>query len=410
MAVENIYETTTTCKLCRSSALESILDLGEQPPANSIYEVNSPPPPKVPLRLSFCGNCMTVQITDIIEPRFLFSNYVWVTGTSKVALKYSYEFAEKALTHCGVTNPFVVEVASNDGTFLCRFQEKGCHVLGIDPAENLARAASKVGVPTKAEFFNRKSANKLIDDQGFADIVIARNIIPHVKEVHSVIEGISMLLNQNGTGIIEFHDSRMILEELQYDYIYHEHLFYFSLKSIGNLLQRHGLEIYDITRSPISGGSWVIYFSNEPRKKTNMLKQAEKQEIESGVNTLEKWLEFSRKVQSHKQSLHEVMAKTGRKVLAYGASARSSTLLNFCEINHQHISAVIDRNPLKHGMLTPGSQIPVISYEDGIKLAKIQDHVLLLAWNFQEEVIEDLRNAGYKGQFIIPLPGKPRII
>ncbi len=405
-----IYETIHECRICLSSNLLEILDLGNQPPANSLYLPEAEEPPSIPLRLVLCRACGTAQIGESVDPQYLFSSYVWVTGTSKTAVEYSSRFTKEALNRCTTGTPFVLEIASNDGTFLRRFQENGCRVLGIDPADNLARAASDAGVPTLARFFNEELASQLLQEQGPADIVIARNVIPHVKEIHSVIDGISILLDENGMGIIEFHDSRLIQDELQYDYIYHEHLFYYSLGSIVNLLRRHGLEIFDVDRSLISGGSWVIYFSQAQKVKSTALKRAEKEEQQSGVNTLKKWLAFSRNARSLRGRLMDIICASKIKILAYGASARSSTLLNYCGIDHQHISAVIDRNPLKHGMLTPGSKIPIISYEEALPLLKEQERILLLAWNFQDEIVEDLRNSGYKGQFIIPLPGEPRIL
>jgi hypothetical protein len=409
VAVAPIFETIKECRICYSFNLKEILDLGIQPPANSIYLPETEDPQSIPLRLLFCQECGTAQLGESVDPHYLFRKYLWVTGTSKTALDYSYSFAREALNRCKKEKPFVVEIASNDGTFLKRFLENGCQVLGIDPAENIAQIASESGVPTSVNFFNERLATKLREEHGSAEIVIARNVIPHVKDIHSVIEGISILLDVNGTGIIEFHDSRLIQDELQYDYIYHEHLFYFSLSSIGHLLRRHGLKIYDVGRSSISGGSWVVYFSRNSKEKSSTLMKAELEEKRSGINTQDSWLAFSNKAKSHRDQLNEIIRASKNKILAYGASARSSTLLNFCGINYEHISAAIDKNFLKHGMQTPGSKIPIISYEEGLMLLKENNLILLLAWNFREEVVGNLRNSGFKGQFLYPLPGEPFI-
>ena len=404
-----IYETIHECRICSSSKLHEIMDLGHQPPANSIYPPEAEEPPAIPLRLVFCHECSTTQIGESVDPQYLFSQYVWVTGTSSTAVDYSHQFARGALARCGMKTPFVVEIASNDGTFLKRFQEKDCRVLGIDPAENLAQEATNSGVSTTARFFNQELAAELLEEQGTANLVIARNVIPHVKEIHSVIKGISILLDLNGTGIFEFHDNRLIQEELQYDYIYHEHLFYYSLASIGKLLSWHGLEIFDVTRSPISGGSWVVYFSKSRKEKSIAFKNAEKEESQTGVNSLENWLRFRKNAELHKEQLREILSSSKKMILAYGASARSSTLLNYCRINHKHVLAIIDKNPLKHGMISPGSKIPIISYEEATPQLNNHDRILLLAWNFREEILDDLRKSGYKGKFIIPLPGDTRI-
>ena len=404
-----IYETTKTCRICGSGHLEELLNLGDQPPANSLYDPEDSTPPLVPLRLMFCKECTTVQIGESVNPQYLFSKYIWVTGTSKTAVEHSHYFFKKALSRSGKEKPYVVEIASNDGTFLKRFQEIGCRVLGVDPAENIAEVAIDNGIPTVKEFFNKDVAHQLLIDEGLVDIVIARNVIPHVKEIHSVIEGIYILMDQNSTGIIEFHDSGVILKELHYDSIYHEHLCFFSLKTICFLLRQHGLHVYDLVSSPISGGSWIIYFSKKNQSKSEAMKCIEEQEEKKGLNTIESWIDFAEESKQHKYKLQEMIFHHGKKILAYGASARSSTLLNYCEINHNHVSAIIDKNPLKHGLLTPGSRIPIISFEQGLREMVGNDRILLLAWNFEEEVISDLRSYNYTGEFIVPLPNKPRV-
>jgi SAM-dependent methyltransferase len=410
MALEGIFETSTNCRICYSDALHEIIDLGDQPPANSLYKMGAQAPPGIPLKLMFCKDCGTVQLSGTVDPEFLFNSYFWVTGTSKTAIEHSRRFADLALKHCKTDNPLVIEIASNDGTFLKRFQEKNCRVLGIDPAENLVQLASQSGIPTIPAFFNLDFAKEFVSENAPADIVIARNVIPHVKEIHSVIEGIATVLTPEGVGIIEFHDTKLILEELQYDYIYHEHLFYFTLNSIEHLLRKHGLYIYDLAASPISGGSHIIFFSKTEKIKTQAATLAFEQEKLSKVNELGGWISFRDRVMSHREKLLGLLAGRDKRALAYGASARSSTILNFCQIDHKHVLAIIDKNPLKHGLHTPGSDIPIISYETGASLAKEHDLVLLLAWNFQLEIISDLRKDDYGGKFLIPLSGDPTIV
>ena len=234
----SIFDTISCCRICGSTDLQEVLDLGLQPPANSFFQVDDPRPPEVPLRLLFCQACFTIQIDTNVDPGYLFSKYIWVTGTSSAAVEYSDRFAKEALRRCEKKAPFVVEIASNDGTFLRTFKNRGCRVLGIDPATNIAELATESGVSTLAEFFSKELASQLSKEHKAIDIVIARNVIPHVKNIHSVIEGIAVLLGHKGVGAIEFHDCRLIQEKIQYDYIYHEHLFYFSLQSIQALLKR----------------------------------------------------------------------------------------------------------------------------------------------------------------------------
>ena len=404
--MNQIYETINNCRVCNSIDIKEVLDLGNQPPANSLHKDNSDKPPLVPLRLLFCKDCCAVQLGETVDPEYLFNEYVWVTGTSSTAELYSRDFTKNALEVSGLKEPSVIEIASNDGTFLKCFQESGCEVLGIDPAKNIAEEASSRGIPTLSEFFSSELASDLVKNKGKADIVFARNVIPHVKAIHSIIEGINILMDDESTGIIEFHEAGLILKELHYDSIYHEHLFYFSLKTISFLLEKYDLFVFDVMPSPISGGSWVIYFSKTKRTKSKELNQAELSEEELGINDLETWLQFSRNVKDHAIKIKSLLPE--RRIMAYGASARSSTLLNYCGIGASNLVAIIDKNPLKHNLLSPGVEIPIISYEEGLEILKKEKDIFLLAWNFEEEIIKDLRKDGFTGNFIVPLPNDPR--
>ena len=257
------FESITRCRVCLSSKITQILDLGSQPPANSLRHPTEPEPSVVPLRLLFCEDCGLVQLGETVEPVELFENYVWVTATSETARQYSEIFAERALQRSEKPRPRVLEIASNDGTFLERFQERGCNVLGIDPARNIGAIATEKGIRNIEAFFGQAVGEEVLSAEGPFDIVVARNVIPHVKNIHSVILGIRQVLGAKSLGVIEVHDSRLIQDEIQYDYVYHEHLFYFSLKSVTSLLALHDLFVFDVERSPISGGSWVVYFSKK---------------------------------------------------------------------------------------------------------------------------------------------------
>ena len=403
-----IFEKITKCRICNSSKVDLFMDLTDQPPANSLRDKLDEDLPNIPLQLMHCLNCSTIQLSATVDPKYLFSHYVWVTGTSKTAKEYSKYFSLNVLQRSKIERPFVVEIASNDGTFLKDFAKNGCKVLGVDPAKNIAEMAEKEGVPTLAEFFNIDTANRIKEKNGRADIIFARNVIPHVKEVHSIIEGISNLLNEDGLGVIEFHYSQIILDELHYDSIYHEHLFFYSLKSMIFLLNKYELNPFDLTHSPISGGSLVIYFSKNQKEKTKELINSIKQESDKKTNELKTWQEFAIACKKHAIELKLIVEKYKSigPVIAYGASARSSTMLNYACLNSDVIDCVIDKNPLKHGRYTPGTNIPIISFEEGKKLFNKCGSILLLAWNFEKEITEELRANGYTGSIIVPLPNK----
>jgi hypothetical protein len=400
-----IFTEIDSCRICDSNDLHEVLNLGEQPPANTLRRELKDILPVAPLKLVHCANCLTVQLTTTVEPDYLFSHYVWVTATSATARSYSEIFCSEVLKRTKKSLPFVVEIASNDGTFLKKFQERECSVLGIDPAQNIAQKAAENGIPTVADFFNVNIARKLLKDHGHPGVVIARNVIPHVKEIHSIVEGLSELVDASGVVAIEFHYTKKIIDELHYDSIYHEHLFYFSIKSIEGLFNKYGFYSFDVFSSPISGGSLVLFFSKNKIKKTEDLEQMINSEDALCLNTLPKWKDFGEKSVAHSKNLKEIVDKYASKgaLVAYGASARSSTMMNFSRITKHQIDYVIDKNPLKQGLYTPGTDIPIVSYEDGIKDLSGKN-MLLLAWNFEKEVVQDLRSSGFKGDIIVPLP------
>lgn len=405
-----IYTEIDDCRLCSSKDLQDVLDLGDQPPANSLRKHLNESVPCAPLKLVQCGHCSAVQLTATVDPSYLFSQYVWVTATSATARTYSETYCTEVLNRSRVTSPFVVEVASNDGTFLKQFKDHGCQILGIDPAQNIATTASNAGIPTLPEFFDVTIARKILGEHQRPNIVMARNVIPHVKEIHSIVEGMSTLVDADGMVVIEFHYSKIIAEELHYDSIYHEHLFYFSIKSLAALFAQYGLYPFDAFASPISGGSLVLFFSKQQKELTTALDSLTEIEERSGLNESSTWQQFGEKSKLHAHQLKNIVAKYTKNgaLIAYGASARSSTLMNFAGISNSEIECIIDRNPIKHGLYTPGTNIPIISYEDGLKKLDGK-HLLLLAWNFEEEIVADLRASGFKGDIIVPLPNEVHI-
>jgi hypothetical protein len=404
-----LSETLRTCRICDSTAIEPILDLGTQPPANSLRRDRTASLPAIPLVLCRCAACGTVQLTETVSPDYLFRNYVWVTGTSQATRDYSAIFCERLAARCRPGRRFVVEVASNDGTFLQRFREIGDAVLGVDPAENIGTIARQQGVPTLTEFFGLAIAHDIVAEHGPADAVYARNVISHVANAKDVVAGIAHCLSDSGTGAIEFHCADAILGGLHYDSIYHEHLFYHSLHSIGRLIGQFGLTPFDVTVSPISGGSLVVYFSKEDRAPTPAYAQTLARERALGIAEEGPWREFARRCQSHRTALLTLVEdrkRAGKRIIGYGASARSSTLLNFCGIDYRHLDLIVDRSQLKHERYTPGTDILIADPAQGF--TRHPDIVLLLAWNFRDEIIAQIQaEQGWHGEVIVPLPGDP---
>lgn len=402
----------TECRVCKNQEIKEFLDLGDQPPANSLLKNAEEKEEVYPLSLSWCPNCNLVQLNHTLDPEDLFTEYVWVTETSQVAKVHAKSFYENITKR--VENPegsFVLEVASNDGTFLVPFIENNYKVLGVDPAKNIANIANERGIPTQAKFFGEEVAKEILEEHGPSKIIFARNVIPHVANLHDVIKGLSVCLDEKGILAIEAHYAKIILEELHYDSIYHEHLGYFTLKSMEALLNQFGLYVVDIEKSPISGGSLIYYIKKKQIENITVREQRNK-EVETKLNDLESWQDFTRKTYGHKEKLLEIldqMKQEGKRIIGYGASARSSTLLNFCRIGPKQVPIIADQNPLKHNKYTAGTHIPIKSPE--IVMETNPNCVFMLAWNFTNEISEILKTKyGFQGKCIIPLPNDPKII
>jgi len=367
---------------------------------------------KFPLTLVFCSMCSLVQIRETVSKEILFKRYVWVTGTSKTAREFSEEFYMYIAKFFTSEKFFAIEIASNDGTFLKPFKQAGHKVLGVDPAENIAKIANDIGIHTINKFFDSNTANSLVDEYGEADCVFARNVVPHTEDLHGVIAGMGRCLKSNGVGAIEFHYTQSILDETQYDSIYHEHLSYFSLSSICYLLEKHNLHAFDILESPISGGALIVYFSKDKRTVSKRFEEKKSCEKKTGISKKEKWEEFSRNCLAHRLKLAALLkseVEKGSRLIAYGASARSSTLLNFCDLNDVGLECIADGNAIKHGKFAPGTRFPIVPPD--VAFSKKPDTVLLLAWNFKNEILSILKDKyGFSGKVILPLPCEPHVV
>lgn len=400
-------------RLYPSSPLTPFFDLGEnQPPANSLRLPHELAPQAVPLCLAWSSIAKCPELTFSVDPEFLFSHYLWVTGTSATALAYLEFFAELIESKLSNNAPrLVYEVASNDGTLLSQFQKRNFEVLGIDPARNIASKANESGIPTIADFFNKELIDARPELKEKAGCVIARNVLPHVNDPRSVIAGMVASLHHNGLAIIEFHHNGKILKELHYDSIYHEHIFYFSVTTVVQLLSEAGLFPYDLAWSPISGGSAVLFASKFSQKVTPILEEQLELEKTSGVLSFESWVNFASHSSAHAKRLATLVEDSSRDgvTIGYGASARSSTMLNFAGLNSNHMKALADKSPYKHGRFSAGSNIEILSPEEALALKP--NTILLLAWNFKDEIIQILKEKfRYTGKLIIPLPNDPVIV
>jgi hypothetical protein len=400
----------TACRSCGGNGIVPFFDLGNQPFANSLLESADQTEGTYPLALAFCPDCSLVQLTHTAAPEALFSHYLWVTGTSSMARAEAARFCDNALKRLPADRAprLVVELASNDGTFLRPFLERSVPVLGIDPAANVTKEANANGVPTLCAFFDCETACAVLNERGPADLVIVRNVLPHVAAVHSFVDGIATLIGDHGLAMIEFHYGHKILEGLQYDSIYHEHLCYLTAGSVQRLLAGSGLSIVDVDEGPIGGGALIVYAKRNGAIATSAVVRHLEDETVAGTNTFEAWQGFARKAQNHRERFIEMLdaeLAAGYRIAGYGASARSSTMLNFCGIDSRRIFAIADANPMKQGRFAAGTRIPIRSAEE--VLAERPNTVVLLAWNFRDELLEELRRRGFRGRVIVPLPNAP---
>ena len=337
----------------------------------------------------------------------MFRDYLWVTGTSVSSIEHCGWLAEQILQRAEGDAVSVLEMASNDGTLLRELQTRGADVLGVDPARNLAEIATDQGIKTLPEFFDVPFAENLRAARGAFDVVIARNVLSHVPDPAGAVRALAVSLDRTGVCVIEFHRADVIANELHYDSIYHEHTLYHTLRSMASIVEGAGLIPFDVLPSLISGGSWVLFAAPAETRvvPTSRWAKAWADEEASGVWTSALWQDFASRVAEHREALAREVdrrAEAGEVVVAYGASARSSTVLNACGLSSRQVASIADGNDRKQGLFSPGTRIPI--EVPATALQRQPDAVLLLAFNFREEIEHFLRAQGWRGDLINVFP------
>ncbi len=412
----NNYRLEQKCRICSGKNLKIILDLGEQSPANSFIgqnELNSTES-KFPLRLFWCTDCYLVQLLDIVDKEYLFKNYFYMTSASKPIVDHFKKYAQEVYKEFleGKDDSFVVEIGSNDGSLLSEFKKLGTSILGIEPATNLSNLANQSNITTKNTFFSSQVSKDIIKSRN-ASVVVANNVIAHVEDLQDLMDGIKILIGDNGVFIFEVPYLVDLIKKLEFDTIYHEHLSYFSILPLLKLVEQFGLEIFDIRKQLVHGGTLRIFVSKKNNfKVSDSIDNFINSEYEMGLNKNSIYDIFSANVKNLKIQLKELLIelkKEKKSLFGYGASAKGNVLLNYCEIDNTVLDFIIDTTPTKQGKYTPGTHIPIYSPKKILDKGD-NDIALLLAWNYESQIIEKEKNFRSKGgKFLVPIPS-PKLI
>lgn len=400
------------CRFCDKKLEYLFVDLGVSPLANAyltkeqIHQME----PFFPLQVYVCEGCFLVQLPVFQSSEDIFSDYAYFSSYSDSWLQHAKKYTELMIERFGFGNKNkVIEIASNDGYLLQYFKQRGIPVLGIEPARNVAEAAKKIGIPTRIEFFGGSMAKKLSDEGTHADLLIGNNVLAHVPDLNDFVEGMKIILKPHGVVTMEFPHLMRLMNDNQFDTIYHEHYSYFSFLTVKKVFEKHGLNIFDVEELFTHGGSLRIYAchaGNEACHSSYRVKELLVREETAGFNALDHYLQFNERVKGVKRDILEFLIqckREGKSIAGYGAPAKGNTLLNYCGIGTDFIEYTVDRSPHKQGYFLPGTHIPIY-HPDKIKETQ-PDYIVILPWNLKDEIMRQMGHIReWNGRFVTLIP------
>lgn len=400
------------CRFCEEPLRHTFVNLGMSPLCESYLtavQLNRMEP-FYPLHVKVCKKCYLVQLEEYVSPEHIFTEYAYFSSYSDSWLKHASNYVEMISNRLALgSKSLAVELASNDGYLLQYFVKKGIPVLGVEPAINVAKVAESKGIPTLVQFFGCETAQEMVAAGQAADLVIGNNVLAQVPDLTNFVGGIRIVLKPGGVATLEFPHLQRLMEENQYDTIYHEHFSYFSLISAEKIFAAHGLILFDVDEVPTHGGSLRIYLrhaNDNTKPVTSAVTNLRERELAAGLDRMETYATFAEQVMESKRALLEVLIRLrreGKRVAGYGAPGKGNTLLNYCGIRTDFLEFTVDRNPYKQGRFLPGTHIPIHPVER-IRESR-PDYILILPWNLKEEILGQLAYAREWGaKFIVPNP------
>src|SRR5688572_8695074 len=400
------------CRFCGATLSTTFVDLGMSPPCQTHIEPHQLNQMErfYPLHAWVCGACFLVQLEEFVSPGDIFSDYAYFSSYSDSWVEHARRYCEAMIRRFSLgPNSRVMEIASNDGYLLQHFLRSGVPCLGIEPAANVARAALEKGIPTVVRFFGRQTALTLAEEHGQPDLLLGNNVLAHVPDINDFVAGMKLLLKPGGVITMEFPHLQRLMEENQFDTIYHEHFSYLSFSTVQRIFRHHGLELFDAEELPTHGGSLRIFAQHGNDGgypvSANVSALVERERT-LGFDQLDTYEQFAPRVMETKRALLEFLIRAkqdGKRIVGYGAPGKGNTLLNYCGIRQDFLDFTVDRSPHKQGRYTPGTHIPIVD-PSAIRKAR-PDYILVLPWNLLEEIAAQLSYVAAWGcRFVVPIP------